>query len=176
MFFSFCKICTSTVFFCTVAIHVPVPIWDGCFYWQRDRLRNQISGRRWFLSSFSTSIFPPMPRLLRKHSHPTSVLKLPPLSPSCSRMFQNILAYSGPLFLTAVTFHHSLMSAVTAHHFLMSAVTVHHSLITAVTVIVLWWQLSFLLFGFLLFSRYIYKTIDRCQKSPVTYFGLQASS
>jgi len=36
-------------------------------------------------------------------------------------MFQNILACSGPLFLTAVTFHHSLMTAVTAHHSLMSA-------------------------------------------------------
>jgi len=62
------------------------------------------------------------------------MLKLPPLSPSCSRMFQNILACSGPLFLTAVTFHHSLMSAVTAHHSLMSAVTAHHSLMSAVTV------------------------------------------
>ena len=52
------------------------------------------------------------------------LLKLPPLSPSCSRMIQNILACSGPLFLTAVTFHHSLMSAVTVHHSLMTAVTV----------------------------------------------------
>ena len=52
------------------------------------------------------------------------VLKLPPLSPSCSRMFQNILAYSRPLFLTAVTFHHSLITAVTVHHSLMTVVTV----------------------------------------------------
>jgi len=53
-----------------------------------------------------------------------TVLKLPPLSPSCFRMFPNILACCGPLFLTAVTFHHSLMSAVTVHHSLMTAVTV----------------------------------------------------
>jgi len=52
------------------------------------------------------------------------LLKLPPLSPSGSRMFQNILACSGPLFLTAFTFHHSLMLAVTAHHSLMTAITV----------------------------------------------------
>jgi hypothetical protein len=50
------------------------------------------------------------------------MLKLPPLSPSCSRMFQNILACSGPLFLTAVTLDQSLMLAVNVHQSLMTAV------------------------------------------------------